>query len=346
MSTTAMTGIHREAHRSLVEYINSANDTDIKADEVFFGKPQAIAGTWREDTVDKNTIVRIIATDDSTFRDSTLIVYDRLDIGKLEKLVNFKINAYVPETLHDLILPIWRRYGILLTPEDFEDAPLESLCINPEEATVYNRPPISGPLSGLLTNTDLNAFDEGTIDDPDHDPNPVPDTPFVNAKYRFSPKSDALGWIGEVTLEVGEGDAIIGDYLTKEQLPGLNYPVEGDGYYGSAIVYMYGLDFTPVKDVLETYPEEYIVDEFSDDLLEAIKEIDDASGSELWNLDPESEEWSLHGAEVVYNGINDSTLPTKSSYKYVIGIKLRDDVTTPPGVMYLHYNDPFDPDEI
>lgn len=346
MSKTAMTGIHRDSHRSLVEYINATNNTTISVDDVFFGKPQPIAGTWREDTVDKNTIVRIIATENSAYRESTLIVYDRLNIGDLGRLLDFKIKAYMPETVHDLILPIWRRYGIILSPDEFEDVDLFSVCLNPTEATVYNRPPPSGPLSGLLTNTNLPSFSETTVDDPDHDPGYAPVLPFVNALYRLRPKESALGWIGQVTIEVGEGDAVIGDYLTQEQLPGLNYPVEGDGSNGSAIVYMYGLDFTDVKDVLETYPEEYIVDEYSEDLLDAIKQIDQASGSNLWNLDPEAEEWSLHGAEIVYNGLNDAVLPTNSRYKYVIGIKLRDDVTTPPGVMYLHYNDPFDPNEI
>jgi len=346
MSKTAMTGIHRDSHRSLVEYINATNNINLALDDVYFGKPQAIAGTWREDTVDKNTIVRIVATENSAYRESTLIVYDRLDIGNLGKLLNFKISAYVPETVHDLILPIWRRYGIILSPEEFEDVSLLSVCLNPTEATVYNRKPVSGPLSGLITDTNLSAFDSGTVNDPNHDPGYAPVLPFVNALYRLQPKADALGWIGQVTIEVGEGDAVIGDYLTQEQLPGLNYPVEGDGSNGSAIVYMYGLDFTPVKDVLETYPEDYVVDEFSEDLLDAIKQIDDATGSTLWNLDPLSTEWSLHGAEIVYNGINDATLPTNNRFKYVIGIKLRDDVTTPPGVMYLHYNDPFDPNEI
>jgi len=30
----------------------------------------------------------------------------------------------------------------------------------------------------------------------------------------------------------------------------------------------------------------------------------------------------------------------------VVGIKMRDNVTTPPGVFYLHYDDPIDPNAV
>lgn len=347
MALTAMTGIHRSSKRSLVEYINDANGTNLDVDEVYFGDPQWIEGTWREDATDKNTIVRIVAEPHSNFRDSTLIVYDRLNIAKLAKLLDFKIKAYYPETTHDLIAPVFRRYGIFIPADELVNKPLPEVCLNPKEATIYNRKPTSGSLTKVITNTDIQAFEETSYSDPDAPSWKPPEEPFIDAIYTLEIKEKALGWWGSVVITVGEGDAVIGDYLTQEMLPGMNYPVPGDdGTNGSALVYMYNLDFTPVKDVLETYPEEYIVDEFSDDLLNAIKQVDTGDGKELWNLDSTSTEWSLHGAEIVYNGTNDSSLPTNSRYKYVIGIQLRADITVPPGVMYLHYNDPFDPDLI
>ncbi len=300
MTTFTAMGIHRTAKNSLVEYINKANNTTLSADKLIFGTPAPIAGTWRDDATDKNTIIRITATADSEYRDSTLIVYDRLDLASFNKLLYFHIKAYHPATTHDLIKPIFIRYGIILDPEEIVDEPLVNL---EADAT-------------LLPQYKLRAVD------------------------------GALGWIGECLIRVGEGNAILSDYLTEDQLLGLDYPVEGDGFNGSAIVYMYGQDFTAVKSVLDTYPVEIVLDEFSTDLLDAIKQVDVGDGKELWNLDPLATEWSLHGATVVYNGVNDATLPTNSSYKYVMGIQLRADITVPAGVMYLHYNDPFDPNEI
>lgn len=303
MSYTTATGIFRPSKRSLVEYINSANTTTLSVDELIFGIPAPIAGTWREDNTERNTIIRITAKEISNYRESTLIMYDRLTLDQMNDLFStFAIRAYLPETTHDLIAPIWRRYGIILDPEEIVDQPLSEALVDPEATG-----------------------------------DPV---------YALTAVDGAIGWTGACVIQVTEGDAVLGDYLTQHQLYGLNYPVEGDGFQGSALVYMYGQDFTAIKEVLETYPEEIVLDEFSDDILNAIKQVDIHSGKDLWNLDPESAEWSLHGAEVIYNGINDIALPTNPSYKYVIGIQLADRVTTPPGVMYLHYNDPFDPNEI
>ncbi|MNK70702.1 hypothetical protein D3C87_901340 [compost metagenome] len=109
---------------------------------------------------------------------------------------------------------------------------------------------------------------------------------------------------------------------------------------------MYGLDFTESKAILEAYQVGTVLGAGDTALRDAIKAIDTNAGKSLWNLTPGSTTWSLAGAEVVYSGINSALLPTNSSYKYVLGLLLRGDVTTPPGVMYLHYNDPVDPNVV
>lgn len=340
MSYTTMTGIFRPSKRSLVEYINAANNSDLTVEELIFGIPAPIEGTWREDNTNRNTIIRITAREISDYRESTLILYDRLKLNNLNKLLEFKVGAYLPTTTHDLLLPIWRRYGILISPEDI----IEESLIDQRNPGEYTQ-----SLEGVLRIRDLRGFrdeDSGQVPTgPDPEPVDISGDE-IWPVYILRAKPDSIGWTGQCSIEVSDGDAILGDYMTQHHLPGLNYPVDDNGENGSALVYMYGLDFTDVKDVLETYPEELVVDEFSTDLLDAIKQIDVHDGRELWNLDPEATEWSLHGAEIVYSGINDISLPTNSKYKYVLGIKLRDDISTPPGVMYLHYNDPFDPDEI
>jgi hypothetical protein len=38
-------------------------------------------------------------------------------------------------------------------------------------------------------------------------------------------------------------------------------------------------------------------------------------------------------------------LPTNPNFKYVMVLQLAAQVTTPAGLLYLHYNDPFNPDD-
>lgn len=297
----SLAGIHRTSKESLVLFINETNNTTIDHEMVFFSKPRPVEDTYRAGTTDKNTIVRITAKEGyEDFRGSAVVVYDRLNLADLNHLISFEVETHQPETTHDLIIPIWRRFGIIFDPEDIVDEPLVNISEVPENSMVVS----------------------------------------------FKAAVDSLRWLGECNITLVDGRVEFRDFLSETVLPGMNYPVEGDGTSGSAIVYMYSLDFTPVKDVIETFPEEYVVDEFSTDLLAAVRETDINIGWDKWNLDPANPEWSLHGAEVFYNGINDESLPTNKSYKYVMGLRLRADVTVPPGVMYLHYNDPFDPTKL
>lgn len=159
-------------------------------------------------------------------------------------------------------------------------------------------------------------------------------------------KPEAVGWIGQAEIMVTQGDAILADHLTTTQLPGINYPVAGDGSQGSALAYLYPYDFTEYKSTLEDFTVGQVIGDTDTALLDAIKALDINSGKSLWTLDGVATTWALGGAEVVYNGINSPVLPTNTSYKYVVGIKLRDDVVTPPGVFYLHYDDPVDPNAV
>lgn len=294
----SVAGIHRSAKVSLVEWINYTNGVNLRDDMVFFSPPFPVEGSFREGTTDRNTIVRITARPEyNDYRGSTIVVYNRLPAANLNDLLDFTLETNNPQTTHDLIEPIWRRYGIIFDTDDITDEPI-----------VNTNPDTEGPFT---------------------------------AKVKCHPQS--LKWLGEFDVVLLDGRVEFRDFLTQTVLPGMNYPVEGDGQQGSAIVYAYSLDFTGAKDIIETYPVDYVVDEFDTELVTAFQAIDVNQGKDLWNIDPENPEWSLHGAEVFYNGVNDESLPTNNKFKYVMGLRLRDTVTTPPGVMYIHYNDPFDP---
>lgn len=294
-------GIHRDSKVSLVTYINKTNNANLDHEMVFFSPPFPVSETYRAGTTDRNTIVRITAREEyRDYRGSTILVYNRIEMGKLNSLLSFTLETHEPQTTHDLINPIWRRYGIIFEPEDIVDEPIINVNTDPEGDFIVK----------------------------------------VKAHHH------SLKWLGDCDIILKEGRVEFRDFLTETVLPGMNYPVEGDGSTGSAIVYMYSLDFTDEKSVIETYPVDYVIDEFDEDLVNAFKNIDINEGKDLWNLDPANPEWSLHGAEVIYNGVNDESLPTNKSFKYVMGLRLRDTVTTPPGVMYVHYNDTFDPMEL
>lgn len=289
--------INRTAKQSLVDYVNAANSSPLTVAELDFGLPTPIAGTWRDGLIDRNTAIKLTAREESTFKGSRVVCYDRLQLDDFNKLVQLSIKGYYPTTTHDLLKPLMLRYGLMLDPNEFIDEALPEIGDEPVTCILRARP-------------------------------------------------DAIGWLGQTEVLVTQGDAILADHLTVTELNGVNYPVDGDGAQGSALAYLYPYDFTEFKEVLEDFTVGQIIGDTDTALLEAIVASDLNAGKSLWTLDSEATTWALGGAEVVYNGINSPLLPTNSSYKYVVGIKLRDDVVTPPGVCYLHYDDPVDPNAV
>lgn len=289
--------IHYGSKRSLVNYINSVNRTGLVETEVDLGPPSPVKGTWREGLVAGNTVIAVIANSTSNFQGRKIVTYDRLNLDDFNKVSALSVKAFKPAALFDFFAPLRRRYGIVLTPDDFIDGPFE---FRGEDAQIVE----------------------------------------------IKAKGSAVGWTGTLSFTASPGGAILGQHLTTLDLPGLNYPVEGDGAQGSALSYMYGLDFTSSKAVLEKYKVGQKLTVADAGLLAAVKATDNNTGKNSWTLDPAVTTWSLGGAEVVYSGINSPVLPSNSSYKYVLGLLLRTDVTTPPGVCYLHYNDPVDPNQV
>ena len=289
--------IHYGSKRSLVNYINSVNRTSLVETEVDLGPPSPVKGTWREGLVAGNTAIAVIANATSKFQGRKIVTYDRLNLDDFNKVAALSVKAYKPTTLFDFFAPLRRRYGIVITPDDFIDGPFE-----------------------------FRGDDSQIVE--------------------IKAKDTAIGWTGILSFTASPGGAILGQHLTTLDLPGLNYPVDGDGSQGSALMYMYGLDFTSSKQVLEKYQVGQTLTVADTDLLAAVKATDTGVGKASWTMDPVATSWALGGAEVVYSGINSPLLPTNSSYKYVLGLLLRSDVTTPPGVCYLHYNDPVDPNQV
>ena len=59
-----------------------------------------------------------------------------------------------------------------------------------------------------------------------------------------------------------------------------------------------------------------------------------------WNMDEHGTEYSLNGAEVVYNELNHRNLPTFSTFKYALGLRFPERSVGPVGTIYLCWHDP------
>lgn len=162
----------------------------------------------------------------------------------------------------------------------------------------------------------------------------------------LSAKANSLGWVGSVQLEVKAGGQKITEAVSVTNLNGLNYPTTSDADV-YALLYTYGYDFTAyMSTLINLQAGKALTSDQLSTLVDMLKAVDVSSGKALWNADSTKTEWSLDGATVTYGGLNnDPKLPTNPAYKYVVGLKLRDAVTTPKGTLYLHFNDPFNPDD-
>lgn len=164
----------------------------------------------------------------------------------------------------------------------------------------------------------------------------------------LSAKPTSLGWIGSLKMEVLSGGVALDTAVVQPVLPGLLYPnpeaVPGTDTMGS--VYLYGYDFTAYyPDINGLIPGPLALADATK-MVAMLKAIDVSAGKTLWTTDAAATAWSLDGAVITRNGLNNtSSLPTNPAYKYVLGIQPKSTLTAPKGVMYLHYNDPFNPDE-
>jgi len=159
---------------------------------------------------------------------------------------------------------------------------------------------------------------------------------------------NSLGWQGSVMLNVVAGGVFIDVAASTTQLPGINYPVAdasappASAVYGPA--YLYPYDFTSWQSTFLSYAPGAMTQTQLDAVLAAIQTVDVGAGKSLWVDTGSNTTWNLTGATILSNGLNDPVnMPTNPAYKYVMAIQLAAGQTTPSGTLYLHYNDPFDP---
>lgn len=284
--------------------INAANGTTLQASDVSFSNPKVITGgTWQGVASDRNTAVQVTGNG-TTYKGNKVIQYNRRDISQIINLPSFKMAVYNIASVWDLIPYFAYWTGIKFVQGDL----------------------VNDPVTGLTNgagNITVNA-----------DPN-------------------SLGWVGSVTIAVTQGGIGLDTAVQTTALTGLNYPVaDASAPPASATqgpVYLYPYDFSANTSTYLGWATGAITQAQADTLVAAIKAVDVGAGAALWNDDTTTSNsdyttWNLSGAQIIFNGLNSpSTMPTNPNYKYVMQLRLRSDVTIPSGDLYLHYNDPFNP---
>lgn len=156
-------------------------------------------------------------------------------------------------------------------------------------------------------------------------------------------KPTSVLWTGSLSFDVVQGGANIATLLVNKELDGLKYPVSDPATQTSALIYAYPMDMTAYRDQFLAIAEGTLTQEQATLIVNALKAVDSGTAKALWTDTAGATAWALAGAKVVHNGLNGLAYPTNQSYKYIMALELRADVTVPTGRFFLHYNDPDDP---
>lgn len=278
----------------VLKALNTANSTAYTTNDITFGVPQALSGTWKGQTTSRNTGIRVTAKAGGPYQGKRDLTYDRLSLASLTpaNLPGFQCSAYNVTTVHGLLPMLAYWTGIQFTTADLENTALVDNGNNTQSTTL-------------------------------------------------TAKVDSLGWIGTASLTITRGAAPIDQMVTVTSLNGLNYPTANDQDTFGAL-YLYPYDYTSYFSSLSPIAPGVITSTQADALVAMLLATDLGAGKALWTNTPGNTSWNLAGATVVSNGLNVPALPTNATYKYAMGLRLDPSVLTPAGLMYLHYNDPFD----
>lgn len=118
------TGLER-----VMRAISLANglNPNVTVDNCIISKPAPVAGSWKEVTTTKNTVVKISQTVPAvTYNGKNWVVYDRVPISAmLNRLPDPTVlRVDNPKTVKDLLRAINRRWGIGLEDRDIIDDPI------------------------------------------------------------------------------------------------------------------------------------------------------------------------------------------------------------------------------
>lgn len=291
------------AAAALLDAINTANGTAITAADISYSNPQVISGGMWQGVASDRNTAVRVTGISVNYGGNKVIQYNRKDLAQIANIPGFKMAVYGINTVWDLI-----PYFAYWTGIKFSQSDLQNTAVS------------------------LNSDGTGSI--------------------TMSAAANSLGWINSVTFNVTKGGIGIDTAVQNAALTGLNYPVSdaaappASATYGP--VYTYPYDFSANTSTYLTWTPGVLTQGQADTLVAALKGLDVGAGAALWNDVASGNTgytaWNLTGATIVSNGLNNpNTMPTNPAYKYVMVLQLRSDVTVPSGLLYLHYNDPYNP---
>lgn len=101
--------------------------------------------------------------------------------------------------------------------------------------------------------------------------------------------------------------------------------------------YLFFTDFSDEKDTLVEIPKGVLNADNTTLLAAVLSTHDQGEGRPLWT-DKEGVKWSLVGVEVIYNGPNNTGLPTNGLYDHTLILKFPTTSQAPTGTIALNYN--------
>lgn len=103
--------------------------------------------------------------------------------------------------------------------------------------------------------------------------------------------------------------------------------------------YLFFVDMSDEADTLQAVPSGVLSQDDATLLAAVLSTHDKGEGRALWTDKP-GNAWSLVGASVVYNGANNTGLPSNALYNHVLILQFPDTSTAPVGQIVLNYNLP------
>lgn len=104
--------------------------------------------------------------------------------------------------------------------------------------------------------------------------------------------------------------------------------------------YLIRADFTDLGEMLHDIPLGLLNDADQRLIAQVLSECAPQDDKDKWNMDEHGTEYSLNGAEVVFNDLNHPNLPTFSTFKYALGLSFPVRSTSPVGTIYLCWHEP------
>lgn len=117
--------LYTEIKTALIANLNTLNGSTVQAAQLTWGTPTPTNGQSNGIAVTQNTAIRITSTPGAAWTGTTVLLYNRLNLGDFKTLIGPTVKVSNVTTVYGLITAINAFYGLLLDTADFVDGPLD-----------------------------------------------------------------------------------------------------------------------------------------------------------------------------------------------------------------------------